>query len=265
MSDGGSALSGAASGAATGSTFGPWGTVIGAGVGAVGGLMGASKASKAQQGAMSQQEREAQADLAFRQGMYNRYLGLYGPIEQQLATEAQSTQPLDYEQNQAQIKEQYANALRNIGTNMGMRGIAGSGLDVGAMRGAALGQAGALSGAYAQGLVNRRNLGLGLTGRNQIMQAGSQVPGGFQGLSNMYGGWAGVYGQAAQQGWQNAGMGLGNLAYGLQSMNRPQPFSITGNPNYGPSFANNWGNPVPTVPTATQAPAGGTYNGLPIY
>ncbi len=241
------------------------GVITAAGIGTAGSLYGANKASKAQSSAMGQQQQMAQQDLAFRQGMYNRYLGLYGPIEQQLASEAQSTQPLDYEQNQAQIKEQYANALRNIGTNMGMRGIAGSGLDVGAMRGAALGQAGALSGAYAQGLVNRRNLGLGLTGRNQIMQAGSQVPGGFQGLSNMYGNWAGMYGQAAQQGWQNAGMGLGNLAYGLQNVNQPQPFSITGNPNSGPSFANNWGNPVPTVPTTPQAPAGGTYNGQPIY
>lgn len=200
-----------------------------AAAGALASAYGAQQSAKAQGQAMSAQERQAQADLAFRQGMYNRYLGLYGPIEQQLATEAQSTQPLDYEQNQAQIKEQYANALRNIGTNMGMRGIAGSGLDVGAMRGAALGQAGALSGAYAQGLINRRNLGLGLTGRNQIMQAGSQVPGGFQGLSNMYGGWAGMYGQAAQQGWQNAGMGLGNLAYGLQGINQPkqQPAMVT--------------------------------------
>jgi gas vesicle protein len=222
MADGGSVLSGAASGAAAGSTFGPWGTVIGTGVGAVGSLMGASKSSKAQQDAMSQQQQMAQQDLAFRQGMYNRYLGLMGPIEQQLAQEAQSTQPLDYEQNQAQIKEQYANALRNISTNMGMRGIAGSGLDVGAMRGAALGQAGALSNAYAQGLINRRNLGMALTGRNQIMQAGAQVPGGFQGLSNMYGNWGQQYGQAAAQGWQNFGQNLGNLGYALQSMNQPE-------------------------------------------
>lgn len=236
-----------------------------AAAGALASAYGAQQSAKAQGQAMSAQERQAQADLAFRQGMYNRYLGLYGPIEQQLAAEAQSTQPLDYEQNQAQIKEQYANALRNIGTNMGMRGIAGSGLDVGAMRGAALGQAGALSGAYAQGLINRRNLGLGLTGRNQIMQAGSQVPGGFQGLSNMYGGWANMYGNAAQQGWQNTGVGLGNLAYGLQNMNQPKPYSITGNPNYGPSFANNFGNPVDTVPVAPQQPAGGYFNGMPVY
>lgn len=239
--------SGMAQGAAMGTAVMPgWGTAIGAGLGAVGSLMGASKASKAQQSAMDQQQQMAQQDLAFRQGVYNRYLGLYGPIEQQLAAEAQSTQPLDYEQNQAQIKEQYANALRNIGTNMGIRGIAGSGLDVGAMRGAALGQAGALSGAYAQGLINRRNLGLGLTGRNQIMQAGSQVPGGFQGLSNMYGGWSGMYGQAAQQGWQNAGMGLGNLAYALQGINQPRQQPAIAATNAG-LYGNNGGLGMPSA------------------
>ncbi len=199
------------------------GVITAAGIGTAGSLYGANKASKAQSGAMEQQKQMAQQDLAFRQGMYNRYLGLMGPVEEQLAQQARSTQPLDYEQNQAQIKQQYANALRNINTSMGMRGIAGSGLDVGAMRGAALGQAGDLSQAYAQGLINRRNLGMGLTGRNQIMQAGGMVPGGFQGLANMYGGWGQQYGQAAAQGWQNFGQNLGNLGFYMQNLNQPQP------------------------------------------
>ncbi len=209
-----------------------------AAVGTAGSLYGANKNSKAQSSAMAQQQQMAQQDLAFRQGMYNRYLGLYGPIEQQLSAQAQSSQPLNYEQNQAQIKQQYGNALRNISTNMGMRGIAGSGLDVGAMRGAALGQAGDLSNAYAQGLINRQNLGMGLTGRNQIMQAGSQVPGGFQGLSNMYGNWANQYGQAAQQGWAGVGQGLGNMAYGLAMMKRPPADPTMTNPNL---YLNNGG------------------------
>ncbi len=199
------------------------GVITAAGIGTVGSLYGANKASKAQSSAMEQQKQMAQQDLAFRQGMYNRYLGLMGPVEEQLAQQARSTQPLNYEQNQAQIKQQYANALRNINANMGMRGIAGSGLDVGAMRGAALGQAGELSNTYAQGLINRQNLGMGLTGRNQIMQAGGMVPGGFQGLSNMYGGWGQQFGQAAAQGWQNFGQNLGNLGFYMQNLNQPQP------------------------------------------
>lgn len=213
-----------------------------AAVGTAGSLYGANKASKAQSSAMGQQQQAAQQDLAFRQGMYNRYLGLYGPIEQQLSEQAQSSQPLNYEQNQAQIKQQYGNALRNISTNMGMRGIAGSGLDVGAMRGAALGQASDLSNTYAQGLINRQNLGMGLTGRNQIMQAGSQVPGGSQNLSNMYGNWSSMYGQAAQQGWQGFGQGLGNMAYGFAMMKRPPADSTMTNPNL---YQNNGGLGMP--------------------
>lgn len=197
-------------------------TAVVGGVGIASSLYGASKNAKAQSKAMGQQERMAQQDLDFRRGMYNRYLGLYGPVEEQLAKEAQSSQPLDYEQNQAQIKQQYANALRNIGTNMGMRGIAGSGLDIGAMRGAALGQAGELSGAYAQGLMNRRNLGLGLTSRNQIMQSGMNTGAGFQNMSNMYGNRSDQYGRASAAGWNNLGTSLGELGAGLAAMNKPK-------------------------------------------
>lgn len=198
------------------------GVMTAAGIGAAGSLYGAGKSSKAQSSAMNQQAQMQQAQLDFQKQMYNRYLGLYGPTEQKLADEANSSQPLDYEKNYAAIKGSYGDALRNISSSMAMRGIAGSGLDVGAMRGAALGQAGALSGAYAQGLINRRGLGLSLTGRNQIMQAGSGVGGAYQGLSNMYGNWANMYGNAAQQGWQGFGKGLGNLEYYLSHMDHPQ-------------------------------------------
>lgn len=45
------AFGGAASGAATGTMFGPWGTLIGAGLGAAGGLMGDSAQKRANRGA----------------------------------------------------------------------------------------------------------------------------------------------------------------------------------------------------------------------
>lgn len=184
-------------------------------------LYGAGKSSKAGSKAMSQQQQMAQADLDFRKQMYDRYMGLYGPVEERLGAEARSTQPLDYERNYAAIKQNYGDALRNISSSMAMRGMAGSGLDVGAMRGAALGQAGALSGAYGQGLINRRNLGMQLTGRGQIQQAGGAYMGGMQNLSNLYGQQAGMYNQAAAQGWQGFGQNLGNLGYALQGMNQP--------------------------------------------
>lgn len=123
-----------------------------------------------------------------------------GPIEERLAAEAKSTKPLDYEPLAAKTKENYAAAQRGITTAMGLRGMAGSGLDEAAIRGAAFGQASDLSKDWAQGLVNRRNLGLTLTGRGQIQQAAQGVSGGLQNLSNFYGQQAGLYNQAAQQG-----------------------------------------------------------------
>lgn len=50
-------FTGAASGAAAGSTFGPWGTVIGAGIGLLGGMLSNSSNAKAAQAQMEFQER----------------------------------------------------------------------------------------------------------------------------------------------------------------------------------------------------------------
>lgn len=197
------------------------GVITAAGIGAGASLYGANKSSKAAGRAADQQQQMAQKDLAFRRQLYDRYLGLYGPTEEALARQAQSTQPLDYEKNYAAIKQNYGDAMRNISAAMSSRGIAGSGLDIGAARSAALGQAGALSGAYAQGLINRRNLGMELTGRGQIGQAGQAYMGGMQNMANLYGQQAGLYNQAAAQGWQSFGQNLGNLGYSLQGLNHP--------------------------------------------
>ena len=191
-----------------------------AAIGAAAGIYGASQNAKAASKATSAQESAQAADLAFRREQYERYLGLMGPIEEKLAAEAKSTQPLDYERNAAQVKSNYAAAQRGITSQMGLRGMAGSGLDEAAIRGAAYGQASDLSNAWAQGLVNRRNLGLTLTGRGQIGQAAQGVQGGLQGMANMYGNHASQYNAAAQQGWANFGQGLQGIAYGLGRMGK---------------------------------------------
>lgn len=190
-----------------------------AAAGTLASMYGAQQSAKAAGRAQASQEGVQRQDLDFRRQQYDRYLGLYGPTEERLAAEARSTQPLDYEQNYAQIKQQYADALRGIqrGAAMGLP----TGLQVGAGRQAAFGQAGALSQAWGQGLINRRNLGLDLTGRGQTERAAGSLSGGMQNMANLYGGQAGMYNQAAQQGWQGFGQGLGNLAYSLQGMNQP--------------------------------------------
>ena len=197
-------------------------TIGAAALGAGASMSSASKSSNAARRASEAQQRLQQADANFRQQQYQRYLGLYGATEEKLAVESRSDQPLDYAQNAAAIKQNYSDALRNINTSSGLRGIAGSGLDRGAMRGAAFGQASGLTGAYAQGLQNRRNLGLTLTNKNMIPNAAGNVMGGYQNMAGFYGQQAGMYNQAAAQGWQNAGQGLGDLGYALQNMNWPQ-------------------------------------------
>ena len=191
-----------------------------AAIGAAAGIYGASQNAKAAGKATDQQAALTQADLDFRKQQYERYLGLMGPIEEKLAAEAKSELPLDYEKNAAQTKANYAAAQRGITTAMGLRGMAGSGLDEAAIRGAAYGQASDLSKDWAQGLVNRRNLGLTLTGRGQIERAAQGVSGGLQGLGNVYGNQANLYNAAAQQGWANFGQGLQGIAYGLGRMGK---------------------------------------------
>ena len=186
--------------------------ITAAAIGTVASGYTASQSAKAAGKASSAQETAAAEDLAFRREQYNRYLGLMGPIEEKLAAEAKSAEPLDYERNAAQVKQNYANAQRGITSAMGLRGMAGSGLDEAAIRGAAYGQAGDLSNAWAQGLTNRRNLGLTLTGRGQIERAAQGVGQGLQGMANLYGNQANQYNQAAQAGWANFGKGLSGLA-----------------------------------------------------
>lgn len=187
---------------------------------AISGYAAYSNAKKAGK-ASGQQEAAAAEDLALRREQYNRYLGLMGPIEEKLAAEAKSAEPLDYERNAAQVKQNYANAQRGITSAMGLRGMAGSGLDEAAIRGAAYGQAGDLSNAWAQGLTNRRNLGITLTGRGQIERAAQGVGQGLQGMANLYGNQANQYNQAAQAGWTNFGTGLQNIAYALAADDAP--------------------------------------------
>ena len=150
-------------------------TLGAAGIGAGASLLGASKNAKAASNAMNAQQQAQQAQLDFQRQQYNRYLGLYGPIEEQLAAQARSNQPLFYDQNKAQIEQQYANAARANARQLGLSGMAGSGLAGGYARGAALNKASAESNAYNQGMVNQLGLRTSLAGKNMPYMAGQGV------------------------------------------------------------------------------------------
>lgn len=72
-----SAAGGAASGAAAGSAFGPWGTVIGGGLGLIGGYMAGSSQEKAQKAAARAQKEAAARAQATQQPIYDASLGQY--------------------------------------------------------------------------------------------------------------------------------------------------------------------------------------------
>ena len=187
-------------------------TLASAGIGA----SSSSKAGNAAERAQQLQSQSAQQDLAFRQKMYEEAQAKYGPLEQQMLGQATSSQPLGYEMLSGQMQQQYADALRRIG-QQGMGGM-GGGLQGGAARQSQFGLATGLGSAYAQGQMNRLNLGQSLLGRDPSTQLGMNVQGGFQGMGNIYGQQAGMYGQLAGQGANAMSQSLQGLGYNLGQM-----------------------------------------------
>lgn len=221
-SNAGSALSGAVSGASTGATIGSVvpgvgtavGAVVGGAIGLVGGLLGGIGASKARKQATKQANKIAREDLAFRKQVYGEEQRLYGPLKQRLVGEAMSSEPLDYAQISGRIRENYANALRRINET--------SGIGAARSQGARLKMATELAGAYGQGLTNRRNLGLAVSGRDQTIPLAMNVSGGYQNIQRMAENEAAIQGQQAAANWGAAASGLGQLIYGASGlMNKP--------------------------------------------
>ena len=227
------------------------GAIAAAAIGGGLGMMSAGKNAKSASNAMQSQERMQEQQLDFQKQQYQRYLNLYGPIEQQLAGQAHSSQPLFYDQNAAAIKQNYANAGRNLSSQMSMRGMAGSGQDAAAMGGLASQQAGALSGAYNTGMQNRLNLGMQLTNHSPLQSAGQGVSGSMQGMANLYGNQANLYNNASMMGGQAVGNASGGLgrAWGAQGINSPGQQG---------ALQQNWNdmrvNPQQTVPVNWQRP-----------
>lgn len=223
-SNAGSALSGAGGGAGTGAGIGfmvggpagaAAGAVIGGAIGLVGGLVGGIAESRARKQATKQANKIAREDLAFRKQVYGEEQRLYGPLKQRLVGEAMSSEPLDYAQISGRIRENYANALRRINET--------SGIGAARSQSARLKMATELAGAYGQGLTNRRNLGLAVSGRDQTIPLAMNVSGGYDNLRKMSENEAALHGQQAAANWGAAASGLGQLIYGASQMNSQPP------------------------------------------
>ena len=218
MSGAGSgALSGAASGAAIGTQILPgWGTVIGSGVGAIAGFLGGKSADKKAEAAKRERKMYGEQNMAMNRELFEQEKRIMRPIKERLGAEAMSSQPLDYAQISARIRQNYANALRQLNET--------SGIGASRNQGARLKMAGELAGAYQQGLTNRRNLALAVSERDQTNQLAMNVSPGYQNLQRLKENEAGIQGQQAAANWGAAASGLGQLIYGVSQMNsQPQP------------------------------------------
>jgi len=242
------AISGSVSGMTTGGSMGgPWGAAIG---GIAGGLLGAksSKDSDSAGDAMSDQERKAQEDLAFRQRVFAQESGLTYPQRQRLQAMAMSDRPLYYDQSAAQINRQYASGDRQAnylgyGTNLNF------GQDTSRLQANALQRRQALAGAYQTGLTNRTNLLTTSAGMGAPLQAaGQQLGAGYSNMANMYGVWANQANMAQAQQAQNYGQMFGGLAelYGYNKKVNAPASTFTPNPGGTGGTGGNIGTPAST-------------------
>ena len=157
------------------------------------GASSSSKAASAQEEAMAQERAAREKDLAFRQQMYNEEKAFYDPMRNQLRTMAMGNQSIGYTQNAAEIKKQYADALRGI---TGQGGVT-NGLAGGAGRQAMFGQAQDLTKAYDAGQLAKLNLQQSFLGMDQSTPLALNVGGAYTNQGNMYGENAKTFGNIA--------------------------------------------------------------------
>ena len=246
MSGAGSgALSGAASGAAIGTQIFPgWGTAIGAGVGAIAGFLGGKSADKKAEAAKRERKMYGEQNMAMNRELFEQEKRIMRPIKERLGAEAMSSQPLDYAQISARIRQNYANALRQLNET--------SGIGASRNQGARLKMATELAGAYGQGLANRRNLGLALMGRDQTAQYASNLGRSYENMAEMARQEQMLNEASARENYAMAAQGLGQALYGAQQMfNKPE----------GDIASNPWGNKVIVFPSADIPTSTPTYGG----
>ena len=167
--------------------------------------------NKAAGKAGDQQQAMYQRDLDSREAFQRQQQQLYGPLEQKMIEQASSDQPLYYGQMSGAIQGNYDQAQRGLNTQMAMRGMSGSGLQGAQSTGLEMGRAGALSGAFQQGLQARTNLGMNVLQRYNPAQNQQNMQQGLGQMGGFYGQQAQNFGNAAQQGWGMVGQGAGAL------------------------------------------------------
>jgi len=175
------------------------------------GAYNANQSGKAAGKATDQQNAMYQQDLASRQAFQAQQQQMYGPLEQKMIEQASSDQPLYYGQMSGAIQGNYDQAQRGLNTQMAMRGMSGSGLQGAQSTGLEMGRAGALSGAFQQGLQARTALGMNVLQRYNPFQNQANVQQGLGQMGEFYGQQANKFNQAAASGWGMVGQGASDL------------------------------------------------------
>lgn len=153
------------------------GAIIGGGLS----LMGRKKAGKAAETEQQKMERLENERMERLRDLAAQEEARIAPIRQSLYDDASSDQPLDYQSTQADLRRRYQDAVKGIRSGRTDSGLASS-----QEQAANLDLASQLSGAYDQGLKNRRQLRMGLYSQSPINQLNYQAATSGDRLSQMY-------------------------------------------------------------------------------
>jgi hypothetical protein len=191
-------------------------TFVTAGVMVGGAALSANSAKQANKTAKKSAEGQRQLlerDLNERMRVQKRMEGLYGPIEEQLASQAKAPgiDPFRMGILRSNIEREYGNAGRNINTMIGTRGVS-SGLAASMLQTNELSRARAMAAGVLGEYQNKDQLRMGLLSRFNPIQTADYTSQGLRGLASFYGDEAQRARQASQDGWNAAGNGLMNAA-----------------------------------------------------
>jgi hypothetical protein len=222
-------------------------------IGIAAGAYEANQSSQAAKDAQGKQEKALGSQLANSQQYQQQQAATYGPIEQGLTREAQSSEPLYYGQMAGAINQNVGAAERNLSTQMAARGMGGQGPQAGVLGGMEMGRAGTLAQAFQSGLQARTQLGQQLLGRYNPAQGVGMENQALSQISGMEGNQQTFYANAAQRGWGNVGQGIQALGTNLSTPAQ----SAVANPSID---QNTWG--TGEMGTLANNPNGGANPGL---
>lgn len=187
-------------------------TWVSTGVAVGGAVVSASSASKAGKAAKENAQRQEalmSQDLDERKRVARRQEGLYGPIEERLASMASANgiDPLRAGVVRQRIGSEFNAADRNILTMIGNRGVS-SGLGAALLGGSQMNRARAMATGILSEYQNKDSLRMQLLGRYNPLQNAEFQSQGLRGMASFYGNEADRARMAEQRGWEGAGRGL---------------------------------------------------------